>query len=115
MVSMKSSTKIVKFMAPVYGVQILGRGQYMSILNDSYYIMKFTSHGTRIQAVYYKKKFRGGMWTCIFFSYFSNSDVHPAIVRSPSHFWWIDNWGDRLQNEAQNANIEQHERYIQGL
>lgn len=38
MVSMKSSTKIVKSMAPVYGVQILGRGQNMSDHNDSYYI-----------------------------------------------------------------------------
>lgn len=25
-----------------------------------------------------------------FLSHFSNSDIHPAIVRSPSHFWWID-------------------------
>lgn len=32
MVSIKSSTKIVKFMASVYGVQILGRGQYMSVM-----------------------------------------------------------------------------------
>lgn len=59
------------------------------------------------------------MWTysehVFFLSHFSNSDVHPAIVRSPSHFLWIDIWVDRLRNEAQNANIEQHERYIQGL